>query len=332
MSSILAPVDLAPATVRGHEALARSITRAASTQTYYTILFLADRDRAADAYRAYAYFRWVDDRLDDGAALPAERAAFLARQQTLLNAGYAGRSLPAGLAPEEALLAELIAADTEPDSGLRSYLRNMMAVMAFDVGRRGTARRETARQEAGRREVAGRGRISTEAELAKYSRLLATAVGDALFHFIGHDQQPPRDPARYAAIRGAHIIHMLRDMAEDVANGYVNLPAEFLAANSLLTANGLTTDDLDAALFDRPAFRDWVAGRVALARRDFAAGRELIGGLSCRRCRLAGYAYIARFEYVAGLIERDDFRLRPAYPERKSLGAALAMGMKIIRN
>ena len=77
---------------------------------------------------------------------------------------------------------------------------------------------------------------------------------------------------------------------------------------------------------------DWVAGRVALARRDFAAGREFIGGLSCRRCRLAGYAYIARFEYVAGLIERDDFRLRPAYPERKSLGAALAMGMKTIRN
>ncbi len=311
MSSILAPANLSPATARSHEDLARSITRAASRQTYATIRFLADRDRAADAFRAYAYFRWVDDRLDDGVVGATERAAFLARQQALLSAGYASRSLPAGLAPEETLLAEMIAADTEPDSGLRSYLHNMMAVMAFDVGRRETARR---------------GRVSSAAELAEYTRLLATAVGDALFHFIGHDQQPPRDPARYAAIRGAHIIHMLRDAGEDAAVGYVNVPAEFLAAN------GLGAADLGAALFDRPAFREWVAARVALARRDFAAGRKFIDGLACRRCRLAGYAYIARFEYVAGLIERDDFHLRPAYPERKSLGAALAMGMKIIRN
>ncbi|HOU42533.1 MAG TPA: hypothetical protein PK829_14795 [Promineifilum sp.] len=147
MSSILAPVDLAPAPTRDHADLARSITRAASTQTYGTIRLLADRDRAADAYRAYAYFRWVDDQLDDGTALPAERAAFLARQQALLNAGYAGRSLPAGLAAEETLLAELIAADTEPDSGLRSYLGHMMAVMAFDVARprRPVSRRATSK-------------------------------------------------------------------------------------------------------------------------------------------------------------------------------------------
>jgi phytoene/squalene synthetase len=46
--------------------LAPSITKAASKQTYYTIRLLADRARVADAYRAYAYFRWVDDVLDGG--------------------------------------------------------------------------------------------------------------------------------------------------------------------------------------------------------------------------------------------------------------------------
>ncbi len=45
---------------------AESITRSASKQTYYTIGFLVDRERVADAYRAYAYFRWVDDTLDEG--------------------------------------------------------------------------------------------------------------------------------------------------------------------------------------------------------------------------------------------------------------------------
>jgi hypothetical protein len=41
-----------------------AITKAASTQTYYTILFLADRGRVANAFRAYGYFRWLDDQLD----------------------------------------------------------------------------------------------------------------------------------------------------------------------------------------------------------------------------------------------------------------------------
>jgi phytoene/squalene synthetase len=44
--------------------LASSITKAASKQTYYTIRYLVDRERVDDAYRAYGYFRWVDDILD----------------------------------------------------------------------------------------------------------------------------------------------------------------------------------------------------------------------------------------------------------------------------
>src|SRR5512137_1215090 len=43
---------------------ASSITKSASKQTYYTIRFLVDRERVDDAYRAYGYFRWVDDILD----------------------------------------------------------------------------------------------------------------------------------------------------------------------------------------------------------------------------------------------------------------------------
>jgi hypothetical protein len=43
------------------------------------------------------------------------------------------------------------------------------------------------------------------------------------------------------------------------------------------------------------------------------------------RCRLAGYAYMARFDGVLAAIEREDYRLRPAYPERKQAGAVLWM-------
>jgi len=58
------------------------------------------------------------------------------RQQALMNGCYRGQSL-ADLMPEERLLADLIRHDTEPNSGLQTYIRNMMAVMAFDADRRG---------------------------------------------------------------------------------------------------------------------------------------------------------------------------------------------------
>ena len=48
----------------GH--LAAAITKSASKQTYYTIWLFVDRERVADAFRAYGYFRWVDDILDAG--------------------------------------------------------------------------------------------------------------------------------------------------------------------------------------------------------------------------------------------------------------------------
>ncbi|MBP8947678.1 MAG: squalene/phytoene synthase family protein [Candidatus Promineofilum sp.] len=299
--TVIQPASPHP-TAAGRAALAATMTRRASAQTYATIRLLADRDRTADAFRAYAYFRWVDDCLDDPTALPAGRVAFLARQRALLDSGYRGR-LPVDLCAEEALLADLLAGDDEPESGLQSYLRHMMGVMAFDVARRG--------------------RLIAAAELDDYTQMLATAVADALFHFIGHDRQPSRAPARYRAVRGAHLIHMLRDTVEDAAAGYCNIPAEYLAAHGL-------RPPLTAADLETPAFRAWVEARVRLAREEFAAGRAILAGLGSRRCCLAGAAYIARFEWLAGAIERDGYRLRESYPERKSLPAGYWMARQTV--
>jgi phytoene/squalene synthetase len=75
-----------------------SVTKTASKQTYYTVRFLADRDRIDDAYRTYTYFRWVDDILDaDSGSGPlprygeaTERISFLERQKSLLESCYRG--------------------------------------------------------------------------------------------------------------------------------------------------------------------------------------------------------------------------------------------------
>ena len=273
--------------------LAAKITRTASKQTYYTIQLLVDRERIPDAFRAYAYFRWVDDRLDAETASPSERMSFLQRQQSILEDCYQGQ--PSGdLSPEELMLVDLIMGNPEKSSGLEAYLRDMMAVMAFDVGRRG--------------------RAISAAELSEYSRMLAMAVTEALHYFIGHNCCTPQDDTRYLAVRGAHVIHMLRDWQEDVEAGYFNIPEDYVQAH------GLERSDVDA-----PAFREWVRSRVHLARACFQHGREYTARVKNLRCRLAGYAYIARFEWMLYAIERDGYRLRAAYPERKSWRAGIWM-------
>ena len=151
------------------QSLATEITKAASKQTYYTIRLFADRDRVADAYRAYGYFRWVDDVLDAETGIKSEKMAFFNRQKSLLAACYRDE-IPDDLCAEEWMLVDLVGNDCEKNSGLQSYLCNMMAVMEFDAERRG--------------------RIISQAELSGYSRALAVAVTEALYYFIGHDDAP----------------------------------------------------------------------------------------------------------------------------------------------
>lgn len=273
--------------------LAAAITHAASRQTYYTIRFLADRERRTDAYRSYAYFRWVDDVIDTEAAAGSAAVAFAQGQKSLLAACYRGEK-PEVQHPEERMLVDMVRNDTEKNSGLQIYLRNMMDVMLFDAGRRG--------------------QTVSQAELAGYSHKLAVAVTEALYYFIGHDDPSPHHPARYLAVTGAHIVHMLRDAVEDVEAGYFNIPRE------VLQARGISPQDIAS-----DAYRKWVCERIQLARATFDLSRECTSRVKNWRCRLAGYAYTARFRWMLNAIERDNFCLRAEYPERKGFGAGLWM-------
>ena len=278
--------------------LAQSITKAASKQTYYTIRFLADADRVQDAYRAYAYFRWVDDSLDQRIRDHAERLAFIEHQQTLVNRLYEGESIYR-LLPEEEILLRLIDSDGEENSGLHAYIRSMMKVMSFDAYRRG--------------------RLISQTELSDYSHNLAVGVTEALHYCIGHNDDTPQTDARYAAVTAAHVTHMLRDTFEDVNAGYFNIPCEFLEAHHA-----------DPCALQSDAYRIWVEGRVRLARDYFETGKEYLARVRNRRCRLAGYAYIARFERMLNVIEQDGYRLREQYPEHADLSYTISMGFSAL--
>jgi hypothetical protein len=68
-----------------------------------------------------------------------------------------------------------------------------------------------------------------------------------------------------------------------------------------------------------------VKSRVQLAREYFEAGRDYLARVQNRRCRLAGFAYTARFAWLLDTIEREGYSLRPQYSERRSIGTGLRM-------
>lgn len=274
--------------------LARSITWASSKQSYLTARLLADHDLADDCLRAYAYFRWADDQIDISLSGSDERAVFIDRQKTLINQLYRGQ-LPDDLSPEEAMLADLIAHDRAPDSGLCSFIHNFMSVIEFDGYRKG--------------------RIANRHELATYTTCLATAVMDGLQYFIGNDHPYPKRHDRNLAVTGAHITHMLRDMLEDLSSELVNIPAE-----------DLETYGIDLQEVNSEPFRQWVREQVKLAEYCFRAGKTYIDSLEVLRCKLAGVWYCARFECVLNAIERDGYRLQTEYCERHALKTWLEMG------
>jgi phytoene/squalene synthetase len=192
------------------------------------------------------------------------------------------------------MLVELIQHDYEKNSGLQLYLRNMMQVMDFDTRRRG--------------------RLISQVELNEYTRWLATAVMEAIHYFIGHDDFSPHDETRYLAVAGAHIVHMLRDTFDDMQLGYYNVPREVLEANYMEPHD--TQCD---------AYRVWVKSRVQLAREYFKAGKDYFARVQNPRCRLACFAYIARFEWLLDTIEEEGYCLRPQYNERRSVSTGLQM-------
>jgi phytoene/squalene synthetase len=192
------------------------------------------------------------------------------------------------------MLVELVRHDTEKNSGLHCYLRNMMGVMTFDAGRRG--------------------RLISQMELNEYTRLLASAVTECMHYFIGHCCTSPHTDARYLAVTAAHITHMLRDTFDDVQAGYFNIPRE------VLDANHISPGDVHS-----DAYCSWVKSRVQLARTYFKAGRDYLSQVQNPRCRLAGFAYTARFEWLLDTFEREGYLLRPQYEERKSIRTGLRM-------
>jgi len=260
--------------------LAKSITWKGSKLTYIVGRLFVDRDLKEDFFRAYAYFRWIDDIVDELNSTREDRILFITRQDTLIRSLFSGDSAVDDLRPEEELLVQLTQAPHKHSDNLRSFVENMFAIIKFDSYRKD--------------------RTISSAELDWYSQCLGRSVVDGLQYFIGNDHDYPKTENQYSAAIAAHITHMLRDTIPDIANGFINIPRDVLPEQDIHTT-------------DHPSVRSWVKGRVMLARKHFQDGRKYIRSLQVKRCQLASYLYCNQFERILDIIERDDYVVRHVY-------------------
>jgi phytoene/squalene synthetase len=271
--------------------LARSITKADSKQSYYTGLFMVDKPLRDDFYRAYAYFRWVDDVIDVHSKTNDERFRFIKQQRKLIDSLYNDEQ-PDNLTPEEDMLVELISHDKNKNSNLQSFIRNMFAIIEFDVYRKG--------------------RLVTKDELKWYSETIAKSEIDGLMYFIKNDHPYPYSENCYHAIIGAHMGHLMRDMLPDIEEGFINIPKEYINEHEL--------DPFDP---NSEPFRNWLKGRIKEARWYMDEGKRYLESLDVLRMKIVGNWYIARFEVVLDAIEREGYILRPKYREQRKLSVFL---------
>ena len=101
--------------------LARSITWVGSKQTFFVGYFMVDRNLVNDFFRAYAYFRWIDDIVDVSVKSKEDSIIFIRRQRELIEFLYMNEPL-SNLSQEEEMMADLVRHDNTKNSRLKSFI------------------------------------------------------------------------------------------------------------------------------------------------------------------------------------------------------------------
>jgi phytoene/squalene synthetase len=257
--------------------LARQIVFKSSWETYFIILLLADHGMVDDAFKACAYFRWVDDQIDTHLKSRKKRLSFLAKQKEIIDLSY--KQIEAEVnAPEEQLIVDLIKNDRIPNSLLKSYINNFFLVLQFDAKRKW--------------------KKTTLKDLLWYSKTIGKAVTDCILHFIENKINYNFSPSIYKAAIAAHMIHMLRDFKEDIKTGFINIPKEYIYKNSI---NIKDVTDYQ--------IKSWVKEIVVQAKSNFSEGKAYILHMKGFKRKIAAILYCHRFEPMLHAIEENDYIL-----------------------
>ena len=269
--------------------LASAITKAASKQTYYTIRFLVTGhgSMTPTGIRLFPLGGRRPRRRCVLRSGPGRRRAFARELDswTVRNPCWTHclrGEAPRDADPHEAMLVELVRHADPSDARLEAYLRHMMLVMDFDVRRRG--------------------RLVSQAELDEYTRWLATAVTEAMHYFIGNGAAAPDDEHPLAGCLGrAHPAHAPRHLR--------GRPCRLLQRPAG-GARGALDRPCGCPLRRLPRLGRGIA--CDLHGRTSTPARSTSRGVHSRRHRLAGLAYIARFEWLIETLEQGGLQAAAA--------------------
>ena len=207
---------------------------------------------------AYAYGKWIDDRIDDPAADVAASTRFLDRQQEVTD----GACAPA--CAGEMLGSRLGRFFRSPGgSPLCEAWRGLFQTFRVDLERRG--------------------RPIGAADLNALIEQLGGSVLDLAAISLGQSGGLCRTVRRDAS-RVYIGVDMMLDLGPDLRAGTINIPREDFTKHDIPLAVTLRADM--ATLRDHPGFRRWVSGRIAELADAHARARRLARSI---RPRLVGW-------------------------------------------
>jgi phytoene/squalene synthetase len=226
----------------------------------------------------YIYFRWLDDQIDN--TNDKSKRLVIASEEKRFLRDIFSRKFQKGLCFQKRLMQA--AAGFMKVQDFQPFVMQMFRALEFDAGRKG--------------------RLCSRSELLQYSKDIGYSYAKGAHYFSTGSQIKHNPDHLTKAAFAAHLVHILRDLKEDIQEGFINIPKEELSAFRI----GL--QDLDSY-----EFRSWVRYRLRRAKKIFRESKKMAKNINNRRERISFYIYCLRYEYVMNKIKKDDYILRRSY-------------------
>ena len=260
-------------------AICQAITREGAKNFYYAFLTLPNEKRKA-IYAAYAFCRVADDIADDENMAVDRVAALSTLRETLLES-YEGNARGAVFSA----LSDAAQRYSIPEK----YFDDVIKGVEMDLHK---------------------SRYATFEELREYCYYVASAVGLICIEIFEYTDPKAIEHAIDLGI-AMQLTNIMRDVAEDAANGRIYLPKEDM------DRFGYTEEELMAGV-NNQSFRSLMAFEAARARDYFERGRMLYPLLD-RRSRACPETLESVYSRLLDRMEAEDF---PVFEKRVSISRA----------
>jgi len=260
----------------------------------------------------YCFARLTDDLGDEARAAGASR-----REAPASPGGGRVGAVPAEVTALRLRLLDELAADVDRIYDGRTPVSPVMRAMAETVAECQVPARPLLDLIEANRQDQKVTRYRTFAELAAYCELSANPVGRIVLHIFGA-ATPERMAASDSICTALQLAEHWQDVAEDLRNGRIYLPAEDMERH------GCTEADL-AAPTAAPRVRGLIREETDRAAALLDAGAPLVGTLrGAARIAVAGYVAGGRAALAAIRRQRYDVLAGAPRPRKPRLAAALA--------